>query len=66
MARFAAAGWHVTQVNGHDPEAVFTASQAAKNDPRPSDDRLPHREFGFAALKQTRQGKLPRLATWRQ
>lgn len=36
MARFAAAGWHVTQVNGHDPEAVFTALQAAKNDPRPS------------------------------
>lgn len=34
--RFRVAGWHVQEVDGHDIEAVATAMQAAKADPRPS------------------------------
>jgi transketolase len=36
LARFAASGWHVQRVDGHDPEAVATAITAAKADARPS------------------------------
>ncbi|KAF0208608.1 MAG: transketolase [Methylocystaceae bacterium] len=36
IARFAAAGWHVAHVDGHDPEAVAQAVAAAQADPRPS------------------------------
>ena len=36
MARFAASGWHVQRVDGHDAEAVATAITAAQADPRPS------------------------------
>ena len=36
QARFAAAGWHVQAVDGHDPEAVDAAIVAAKSDARPS------------------------------
>ncbi len=35
-ARFAAYGWHVQGVDGHDPDAVAAAIQAAQADPRPS------------------------------
>ncbi|MDP0925969.1 transketolase [Paracoccus onubensis] len=35
-ARFAAAGWHVQQVDGHDREAVAAAIMAARADDRPS------------------------------
>ena len=35
-ARFAAAGWHVAEVNGHDKEAIAGAIAAARLDPRPS------------------------------
>jgi transketolase len=35
-ARFAASGWHVQAVDGHDPEAIHEAIEAAKVDPRPS------------------------------
>jgi transketolase len=35
-ARFAAAGWHVQQVDGHDPEAVADAIEAARQSDRPS------------------------------
>ncbi len=34
--RFAASGWHVQSVDGHDPEAVAAALAAAAADPRPS------------------------------
>ncbi len=36
VARFAAAGWHVQQIDGHDPEAIDAAIAAAKADDRPS------------------------------
>ncbi|MCC3246443.1 transketolase [Methylocystis sp. WRRC1] len=36
LARFAAAGWSTARVDGHDPEAVARAIEAAKADPRPS------------------------------
>jgi len=36
MARFAASGWHVQAIDGHDPEAIDAAITAAKADPRPS------------------------------
>ncbi|MCQ4191609.1 transketolase [Methylocystis suflitae] len=36
IARFAAAGWHVAHVDGHDPQAVAQAIAAAQADPRPS------------------------------
>ncbi|MDJ0825456.1 MAG: transketolase [Rhodobacter sp.] len=36
MARFAAAGWHTVAVDGHDPEAIATAIEAARADARPS------------------------------
>ncbi|MCF6304593.1 MAG: transketolase [Rhodobacteraceae bacterium] len=36
VARFAAAGWHVTSVDGHDNDAIAAAIAAAKSDPRPS------------------------------
>ena len=36
LGRFTASGWHVCRVDGHDPEAVFNALEAAKNDERPS------------------------------
>ncbi len=35
-ARFRACGWHVQSVDGHDPEAVAAAIEAARADPRPS------------------------------
>lgn len=35
-ARFAASGWHVQAVDGHDKEAVAEAIAAAQVDPRPS------------------------------
>ena len=35
-ARFAASGWHVQSIDGHDPVAIDTAIKAAKADPRPS------------------------------
>ncbi|SIS87924.1 transketolase [Roseivivax lentus] len=34
--RFAASGWHVQEIDGHDPEAIDAAIAAAKADPRPS------------------------------
>jgi len=36
QARFAAAGWHVQAVDGHDKEAIAAAIEAARNDDRPS------------------------------
>ena len=35
-ARFAASGWHVQEIDGHDPEAIDAAIVAAKDDDRPS------------------------------
>ena len=35
-ARFAAYGWHVSAVDGHDPDAVAAAIEAAQADGRPS------------------------------
>ncbi len=35
-ARFAAAGWHVAECDGHDADALDAAMKAAKADPRPS------------------------------
>ena len=35
-ARFAAAGWHVLSVDGHDPDQINKALEEARNDPRPS------------------------------
>ncbi len=35
-ARFAASGWHVQEIDGHDPEAIDAAITAAKADERPS------------------------------
>ncbi len=35
-ARFAASGWHVQSIDGHDPLAIDAAIRAAKADPRPS------------------------------
>ena len=35
-ARFAASGWHVQTIDGHDPRAIDAAIRAAKADPRPS------------------------------
>lgn len=35
-ARFAASGWHVQAIDGHDPDAIDAAIRAAKADPRPS------------------------------
>ncbi len=35
-ARFAASGWHVQAIDGHDPVAIDAALTAAKADPRPS------------------------------
>ena len=34
--RFAASGWHVQEIDGHDPVAIDAAIVAAKADPRPS------------------------------
>jgi transketolase len=34
--RFAASGWHVQSIDGHDPAAISAAIAAAKRDPRPS------------------------------
>jgi len=34
--RFAASGWHVLEIDGHDPVAIDAAITAAKKDPRPS------------------------------
>ena len=36
MARFAASGWHVQAIDGHNPDAIEAAIVAAKADPRPS------------------------------
>jgi len=34
--RFAASGWHVQEIDGHDPDEIDAAIVAAKKDPRPS------------------------------
>ncbi len=36
MQRFACAGWHVQECDGHDHDAISAAIEAAKKDPRPS------------------------------
>jgi transketolase len=36
MARFAASGWHVIGVDGHDPEQLEWALAEAQADPKPS------------------------------
>ncbi|WP_420858804.1 transketolase [Marivivens marinus] len=36
VARFKASGWHVQEIDGHDPEDIDAAITAAKADPRPS------------------------------
>ncbi|MBU1572489.1 MAG: transketolase family protein, partial [Alphaproteobacteria bacterium] len=36
QARFAAAGWHVLSVDGHDPDRIAKAIEDARKDPRPS------------------------------
>ena len=36
LARFAACGWHVQAIDGHDKAAIATAITAARVDPRPS------------------------------
>ncbi|ULB12062.1 transketolase (plasmid) [Cereibacter azotoformans] len=36
MARFAASGWHVQACDGHAPEEIAAAIEAARRDPRPS------------------------------
>lgn len=36
LARFTASGWHTCRVDGHDPDAVLNALEAAKKDERPS------------------------------
>jgi len=35
-ARFAAYGWHVQTIDGHDPATIAAAVEAARADPRPS------------------------------
>jgi transketolase len=35
-ARYAASGWHVTECDGHDFDAIAKALETAANDPRPS------------------------------
>lgn len=35
-ARFAASGWHVQSIDGHNPDEIDAAIKAAKDDPRPS------------------------------
>ncbi|MEX2202439.1 MAG: 1-deoxy-D-xylulose-5-phosphate synthase N-terminal domain-containing protein, partial [Dongiaceae bacterium] len=36
LARFSACGWHVASVDGHDPEAIAAAIEAARRSDRPS------------------------------
>lgn len=36
MARFKAAGWHVAKVDGHDPEQIAAAIEAARKNRKPS------------------------------
>jgi transketolase len=36
LARFAASGWHVASVDGHDPEAIAAAIEDARANDRPS------------------------------
>ncbi len=36
LRRFEASGWHTVAVDGHDPDAVSAALEAARHDPRPS------------------------------
>ncbi|MEP9354020.1 transketolase [Xanthobacter sp. KR7-65] len=36
LARFAASGWATTRIDGHDPEAILAALEAAKSSDRPT------------------------------
>ncbi|MBO9379356.1 transketolase [Sphingomonas histidinilytica] len=36
LARYAATGWHTVSCDGHDPDSINRALEAAKADPRPS------------------------------
>jgi transketolase len=36
IQRFKASGWHVQEIDGHDPEAIDTAIEAAKKSKKPS------------------------------
>ena len=54
LMRFEAYGWHVSQVDGHDAEAVSAAIEAARSDDRPSLVACRTR-IGFGA--PTKEGK---------
>lgn len=54
LMRFEAYGWHVSQVDGHDAEAVSAAIEAAKADDRPSLVAC-RTKIGFGA--PTKEGK---------
>ena len=64
-ARFAAAGWHVQAVDGHDPEAVAAAIAAARQVRPPVADRLPHRDR-LRRAEQAGHGEDPRRAARRR
>ncbi|SCW85502.1 transketolase [Ancylobacter rudongensis] len=36
LARFEASGWHATRVDGHDPDAILAALEAAKTSDKPT------------------------------
>ena len=40
LKRFEASGWDATRVDGHDPEAIATAIEAAQKSDKPSIDCL--------------------------
>ncbi|WP_323796748.1 transketolase [Nisaea sp.] len=54
LMRFEAYGWHVSQVDGHDAEAVSAAIEAARSDDRPSLVAC-RTKIGFGA--PTKEGK---------
>ena len=65
VKRFEAAGWAATRIDGHDPDAITAAIDAAKNSDRPSTDRLPH-HYRLWRANESRQRKEPRLGARRR
>ena len=61
VKRFEAAGWNASRIDGHDPDAIAAALEAAQTSDRPVDDRLPH-HHRLRRADQGRQGVVARLA----
>ena len=64
QAVFAASGWHVQAIDGHDPTAIARALQESQGRSPPLDDRLPHHLIGFGYHPTKAGTEAPAARRW--